>query len=126
MSSIVVAGDTSGSVTISAPAVAGTPTLTLPTTSGTILTSGTAVTAAQGGTGLTSVGTSGNVLTSNGTTWVSSAPAASGPVLKLITDSTDIALADIASSYSTIGSSFTDTTTVSISTHPSAVVITKT
>ena len=106
MSSIVVAGDTSGSVTISAPAVAGTPTLTLPTTSGTILTSGTAVTAAQGGTGLTSVGTSGNVLTSNGTAWVSSAPAASGPVLKLITDSTDIALADIASSYSTIGSSF--------------------
>lgn len=39
MSSIVVAGDTSGSVTISAPAVAGTPTLTLPTTSGTIVTS---------------------------------------------------------------------------------------
>ena len=38
MSSIVVAGDTSGSVTISAPAVAGTPTLTLPTTSGTIIT----------------------------------------------------------------------------------------
>ena len=39
MSSIVVAGDTSGSVTISAPAVAGTTTLTLPTTNGTILTS---------------------------------------------------------------------------------------
>lgn len=37
MSSIVVAGDTSGSVTISAPAVAGTPTLTLPTTSGTVV-----------------------------------------------------------------------------------------
>jgi len=41
MSSIVIAGDTSGSVTLSAPAVAGTPTLTLPTTSGTLaLTSG--------------------------------------------------------------------------------------
>lgn len=38
MSSIAVAGDTSGVVTISAPAVAGTPTLTLPTTSGTIIT----------------------------------------------------------------------------------------
>lgn len=31
--------------------------------------------AANGGTGLTSAGTSGNVLTSNGSTWVSSAPA---------------------------------------------------
>jgi hypothetical protein len=36
------------------------------------------VTAALGGTGLTSSGTNGNVLTSNGTTWVSQAPAASG------------------------------------------------
>lgn len=33
------------------------------------------ITAAYGGTGLTSVGTSGNVLTSNGTAWVSSAPS---------------------------------------------------
>jgi hypothetical protein len=39
------------------------------------LISGTAV-ATQGGTGLTSVGAIGNVLTSDGTTWVSSAPAA--------------------------------------------------
>jgi hypothetical protein len=39
MASIVIAGDTSGTCTISAPAVAGTPTLTLPTTTGTILTS---------------------------------------------------------------------------------------
>ena len=36
------------------------------------------VTAVLGGTGLTSPGTNGNVLTSNGTTWVSQAPAASG------------------------------------------------
>ena len=41
MSSIVVAGDTSGSVTLSAPAVAGTTTLTLPSVSGTVLTSAT-------------------------------------------------------------------------------------
>lgn len=33
------------------------------------------ITAAYGGTGLTSPGTSGNVLTSNGTAWVSSAPS---------------------------------------------------
>jgi hypothetical protein len=38
MASIVVAGDTSGTVTLSAPATAGTTTLTLPTTSGTIVT----------------------------------------------------------------------------------------
>ena len=53
MASVVINGDTSGAVTISAPAVAGTTTLTLPTTSGTILQSGTAVTEAQGGTGTT-------------------------------------------------------------------------
>jgi hypothetical protein len=38
MSAVVIAGDTSGSVTLNAPAVAGTTTLTLPTTSGTVLT----------------------------------------------------------------------------------------
>lgn len=35
-----------------------------------------ALAAANGGTGLTSPGTSGNVLTSNGSAWVSSTPAA--------------------------------------------------
>ena len=39
MASIVVAGDVSGTVTLSAPSTAGTTTLTLPTTSGTVLTS---------------------------------------------------------------------------------------
>jgi hypothetical protein len=108
MSSIVVAGDTSGSVTISAPAVAGTTVLTLPTTNGTVIVGTGGITGvAQGGTGLSSVGTSGNVLTSNGTAWVSSAPAASGPVLKFVTDSTDIALtADPSSTYYNFGSSF--------------------
>ena len=38
----------------------------------------TAITPAQGGTGLTAVGSSGNLLTSNGTAWTSTAPAASG------------------------------------------------
>ena len=75
MSSIVIAGDTSGTVTIAAPATAGTVTLTLPTTSGTLLQTGTTISVAQGGTGLTVVGTSGNILTSDGTSWVSSTPA---------------------------------------------------
>lgn len=38
MSSVVIAGDVSGSVTLQAPSAAGTTTLTLPTTSGTIIT----------------------------------------------------------------------------------------
>ena len=41
MASLVLSGNTSGSVTISSPAVSGTTTLTLPTTSGTVLTNGT-------------------------------------------------------------------------------------
>jgi len=41
MASLVLNGNTSGSVTISSPAVSGTTTLTLPATSGTVLTNGT-------------------------------------------------------------------------------------
>jgi len=58
--SLALLGSTSGSVTLAAPAVSGSTTLTLPATSGTLLQSGTAVTVAQGGTGLTT-GTSGGV-----------------------------------------------------------------
>ena len=96
MSSLAISGDTSGTVTISAPAVAGTPTLTLPTTTGTILTT----------TGGVTPGTAGNILTSNGTALTSAAPAASGPVLKYVTDTTDITLVNVATSYVTVGSSF--------------------
>ena len=66
----------------------------------------TAITPAQGGTGLTAVGSSGNLLTSNGTAWTSTAPAASGPVIKYVTDATDITLVDIASSQVNVGTSF--------------------
>ena len=54
----------------------GTTGVTFP--NGVTMSDGTSapVTAAQGGTGLSSVGTAGNVLTSNGTTWVSQAAAA--------------------------------------------------
>ena len=38
MSSVIIAGDTSGTVTLAAPAVAGTTTLTLPATTGNIVT----------------------------------------------------------------------------------------
>lgn len=41
MASVVIAGDTSGQVTLAAPAVAGTTTLTLPATTGTMLNDAT-------------------------------------------------------------------------------------
>ena len=44
----------------------------------TISSVSTALTPAQGGTGLTAPGTSGNVLTSNGTAWLSQAPTGGG------------------------------------------------
>lgn len=47
MSSIIVAGDTSGTVTLQAPSVAGTTTLTLPSTSGNVLTSASSLAASQ-------------------------------------------------------------------------------
>jgi hypothetical protein len=74
MASVVISGDTSGTVTLQAPAVAGSTVLALPSTSGNVVAvaSGSAIPATQGGTGLISSGTSGNVLTSDGTTWQSS------------------------------------------------------
>jgi hypothetical protein len=48
VSKLVLSGDTSGSVTLDAPAVSGTTTLTLPTTSGTIALSGGAVSGTTG------------------------------------------------------------------------------
>jgi hypothetical protein len=86
-----------GDVTLDVPSTGSTFTLTIPAATGTVLQTGTAVTVAQGGTGLATLtannvvlgngtgtpnfvapGTNGNVLTSNGTTWTSAAPAAGG------------------------------------------------
>ena len=55
MASIKLKGDTSGEVTISAPAVAGTNTLTIPAVTGNILTDGAALPAIDG-SALTGVG----------------------------------------------------------------------
>jgi len=68
LSSVIIAGNTSGTITLDAPNVAGTTVLTLPTTSGTVLTT----------TGGVAPGTAGNLLTSNGTTWTSAAAPAGG------------------------------------------------
>jgi hypothetical protein len=65
MSSIVVSGDTSGAITIAAPAVAGTNTLTLPANTGTVIT--TASTFAGTGPAFIASSTAGQSLT--GGTW---------------------------------------------------------
>ena len=62
MASLVLTGDTSGQVTIAAPAVAGTNTLTLPALTGTVLTNKTA------GTVLQVVGATYNTTTSTTST----------------------------------------------------------
>ena len=41
MSSVIISGDTSGAITVAAPAVSGTNTATLPESTGTILVGGT-------------------------------------------------------------------------------------
>jgi len=45
MSSVVISGDTSGAITLAAPAVAGTNTITLPASTGTVVVGSTAVSA---------------------------------------------------------------------------------
>ena len=70
--SVVLTGSTSGTATIVAPAVAGTTTITLPSTTGTFITT----------TGGVTPGSSGNLLTSNGTSWTSAAP--SGGVTSIV------------------------------------------
>jgi hypothetical protein len=88
MSSVVISGDTSGAITLSAPAVSGTTTLTLPATTGSVIGSNSSgdiqfnsgygsVTTAYGcrawvnfnGTGTVAIRASGNVtsITDNGT-----------------------------------------------------------
>ena len=73
MSSLAIAGDTSGQVTIAAPAVAGTTTLTLPATTGTMLNDATVGVCRAwvnfNGTGTVAIRASFNVssITDNGT-----------------------------------------------------------
>lgn len=68
MASLVLNGNTSGSVTISSPAVSGTTTLTLPATSGTVLT--TASTFAGTGPAFSVTKSSGQSITATTTTKV--------------------------------------------------------
>ena len=93
MSSVIIAGNTSGTVTLDAPAVAGTTVLTLPTTSGTVITTGSTtgisgsaistgtIGVSVGGTGATSL-TANNVILGNGASAVQFvAPGSNGNLL---------------------------------------------
>ena len=57
MSSVVISGDTSGAITLAAPAVAGTNTITLPASTGTVLVAGTASAIVSGTAVATTSGT---------------------------------------------------------------------
>lgn len=120
---IIVKGRAGGTstyrVTLATDTLSASRTLTLPNNTGTVLTTGAAVTVAQGGTGLTTLtannvilgngtstpsfvapGTNGNVLTSNGTTWTSAAPAGGGAWDYITTvTASGAATADIDSTY---------------------------
>jgi len=88
MSSLVIAGDTSGSVTLQAPAVSGSTVLTLPSTTGTVMAP-------------TSSGTAGQVLTSSGTatpTW--STPSGSALTLLSTVTASNSATMDIENTFS--------------------------
>jgi hypothetical protein len=73
MSSLAIAGDSSGQITLAAPAVAGTTTLTLPATTGTVLNDATCGVCRAwvnfNGTGTVAIRASFNVssITDNGT-----------------------------------------------------------
>ena len=109
MSSLIIAGDVSGTITLQAPSIAGTTILTLPATNGTLATTAggtaTATTATNlangsagvvpfqtgnGATSFTAVGASGQYLTSAGAgtpTWTTLTipPAAAQPFVTQFT-----------------------------------------
>ena len=95
-------------VAITGGTVSGNTTLT----NVTISSVATAITPAQGGTGLIAVGTTGNVLTSNGTAWISQAASGQTYPGSGIPNSTGSAW---GTSYSTTGSG----TVVALATSPS-------
>jgi hypothetical protein len=87
------------------------------TSSGTLSVglSGMALPSTSGGTGLTSAGTIGNILTSNGSVWIATAPATNGTV-------TSIGLNDASSVpiYSISGSPVTSSGTLAFTLHTQA------
>jgi len=91
MANLILNGSTSGSVTLSSPAVSGTTTLTLPTTSGTVLTSASNTNFPAGsvlqvvtGTLNTQFSTTSTSVTSTGLTASITPSSASNKILAII------------------------------------------
>jgi hypothetical protein len=112
MAKLILNGSTSGSVTLESPAVSGTTTLTLPNTSGTVITdastTGISASALSTGTVPTARLASGTASASNylrgDQTW--STISAGASTLKVVTDTTDIAVTANAPTQTLVGSSF--------------------
>jgi len=88
MANLILNGSTSGSVTLSSPAVSGTTTLTLPTTSGTLVTSnamptGSVLQVVQGSTS-TSVSTTNTTATDTGLSASITPSSASNKILVIV------------------------------------------
>lgn len=97
MSSVVIAGDVSGSVTLEAPSAAGTTVLTLPTTSGTIITAaGGVIATSAGGTGATSLA-GANIAVTNATNTFSAVQTFNSGNLKLAGSSSGTSTLNAAS-----------------------------
>ena len=105
MSSVVIAGDTSGSITLAAPAVAGTTTLTLPASTGNVVTDSATQTLTN--KTLTSPTISGTV------SGLTSASLPTGSVLQVVSTTK-------TSVFSTTSTSFVDVTGLSVSITPSS------
>jgi hypothetical protein len=120
MSKINIAGNSTGTgtITVLAPSTNANRTINLPDENGTLITTGATIGAASGGTGQTSLtannvllgngtspvqfvapGSNGNVLTSNGTTWTSAAPAGGAPTTQQVLNATAGFTANVVGSF---------------------------
>jgi len=108
MSSIVVAGDTSGSITIAAPAVAGSGTLTLPTGTDTLI-----------GKATTDTLTNKSIAATQLTGTIAAAALPAGSVLQVVNGSTST----VASSSSTTFTSTGLTATITPSSASSKILV---
>jgi hypothetical protein len=100
-SSTFLRGDNSWQTVTQTRVSGGTTGLTPNTLTSGDVTLGGVLVASNGGTGLSSPGTSGNILVSNGSTWVSQAPAASGKVLQVKQSVITSALVQTGGNWST-------------------------
>jgi hypothetical protein len=112
MSSVVVSGDTSGAITIAAPSISGTNTLTLPAVTDTLV--GLAATQTLTNKTLTTpnLGTPSTLVLTNATGLAAAAMPA-GSVLQVVST-------NITSTFSTSSSSYTDITSLSVTITPSS------